>query len=674
MKKSKASTYTLAPASPGSIRFTLANFRAVPQERWWALLLAVTCIPVFWFLAHNHAFVPMWYEGIAEYEYTLLVMLGIIKDTPPFWIHYHHLHLPLALNAYIGPAFFYFHLPAAYLWFNGLTKDPYIYRYMGILFFFADGWLLYYLLRKYYKAAISSYGAMAFFTAPTLFLCLTDGGSYYFIVFFLLVIALCFTQYLQKGRTRFLLATALSLGVTTLTRIEMFVWLIIPFVSYLAVARPPLVLQRWRETKRKVIVGGLALSCFCLGAAPMIAYNFLTGSTFAFIKARVIPGLLGTLSLPPSAGVPSLPLTSKVVLRLGQFWTTVMLNRGPMWELKASNYVFAVIGLLCAGVLIYRWVARRAPSFLLIALLTTLPLSLLTSARLRYEHLTILHPVVLLIIVAGLAYLEKWPGTTKLVHVAFVLLILGNVTTSARDWRIWTQQPDTVQTMLNQSDPVLLTDYLSQHHASDQIFHTNMGTMQSVHYLSAGRLGGEDIMTWYDADVFANYVKTALTNKRQRRVFVAVGKERDGLPGTMARTKLLYSLLDQYHVPYTVTPLANARNRYLYELVVVEKGAGTREVFRESETLLVSEVTDVRVQSFGTDSLVIGSILGAGFKPGDVITVNDDLTVPTTFGHEKWITFAIPLGELTDSNSFTLEVLRPSSLERSRPFTVNFKR
>jgi len=665
MKKSEPLTCALEGGEPRPIKTPL--LLAISPEAVWKILLAAGCVPVLWFLVRYHAFVPMWIEGIGEYENVLRIMLGYSTYTPGCWINYGSLHLPLALNAYIGPAFFYFHLPAAYLWFHGLTTDPYVYRYLGILFFFGDVWLLYYLLRKYYQAAVCFYAAAAFLTAPTLFLCLTEGGAYFFMLFFLFTLALLFTQYLNSGRVIFLYASALVLGMTILTRVEMFVWLIVPFTIYLVLARPPLVVQRWREMNHKVKQALATLGCFCLGASPMIVYNSFCPTTniFSFFRTQLIPHTLTT---------PYLPLYNRCMLRLAQFWATVLLNTGPVWELKAKNYIFAGLGLVCIGALIWQSVARRRPNFLVLAVLTTLPLSLLASGMLRYEHLTILHPVVLLIIVAGLAYLERLPRLRGLMHAAFVLLILGNIATSAADWRIWAQQPDTAQTMLNQSDPALLTNYLVQHHANDRIFYTNVGMSNYVRYMTAGRLQGEDIMDWSGVDGFVQAVNATLTNKTQRRVFVAVAKEHDGQSGSVRRTELLHRLLDQYDVPYTVTPLSNERNRFLYELVVLEPGAAVRAQPDQDEKLVVSDVTDVRATARQPGGQVVGSIGGLGLKPGDLIVINQDHTFPTTFGNERWVTFSIPWEELKGQDSFTLEVLRSSSLERSQPFTVNLKR
>ena len=224
--------------------------------------------------------------------------------------------------------------------------------------------------------------------------------------------------------------------------------------------------------------------------------------------------------------------------------------------------------------------------------------------------------------------------------------------------------------MLNQSDPVLLAGYLSTHYNNDYIYYTNIGMPQYMQYISADRLKGEDIMDWHDPNGFANGVKLALLRKDKRRVFVAVARERDGGPGALPRTKLLYSLLERYNIPYSVTPLSNEHNRHLYEIVVVDKGATLQTAYVEGMTLRISDVTDVRVQSSGEGKVVIGSVIGLGFKPGDTVVINGDSPVPTAFGNEKWITFSFPVGVLNGKGGFSLAVLRLSTLERTKPFSA----
>src|SRR5438128_5002822 len=131
-------------------------------EKKYSVALALISAALFVFLSINHAFYSMWVEGMPEYHHILLGMLGFIPVTPGCWINFHAIHIPLALNPYIGSAFFYFHLPTAYLWFNGYTSDPYIYRYMGIVMFLIDDWILFYTLLIYYKFSFSFYGVTVF--------------------------------------------------------------------------------------------------------------------------------------------------------------------------------------------------------------------------------------------------------------------------------------------------------------------------------------------------------------------------------------------------------------------------------------------------------------------------------------------------------------------------------
>lgn len=635
----------------------------------WTFALALFSGAVLLLLSRNHAFAPMWVEGMPEFEETLRIMLGFDQlrpDHPGCWLRLRGISLPLTLKQYIGPAWIYFYGPTAYLWFSGMTGDPYIYRYTSILVFLADGWIFYYLLRQYYKTSVSFYGAVAFMVTPQFLSISITEYPFPITLVFILLTALFFSRYIKQGSVVLLLASAMALGMTILARIESLVWLIIPFVIYLVLARPPTILERWKEIKSKSIVTALALAAFCLGAAPMIAYNLICpNNVFSFIINSVLPKSLDTTSL---------SLFDKLIIRIEQFWSYNLLNIWTMWELHVPNYIFAVLWLLSMCVIIARWIAGGHTSLLVIIILTTLPLSLLTTGELRDEHLTVLQPVVLLTVVSALAYVERLPSTHKLAHIAFLLLIFANIVVSATNWRNWNLQPATSQTMLNQSDPALLAEYLSQHHANnDRILYTNIGLPQYIQYMSSGRLRGEDIMDWYDVNGFTDAVKLALMDKERRRVFVAVSKERDGYNATLPRTRLLYNTLNQYNVPYTVTPLSNKRNQYLYDLVVVDKGHALGEEFLK-RTLLVSNVADMHIETQPSGSnLVFGSVRGMGFKRGDVIIVNANLIVPTTFGNESWITFALPSGSIETERPFTLEVFRPRTLERSKPHIVHFK-
>lgn len=634
-------------------------------ERKYTVALALISAITFVFLSKNHTLLPMWVEGIGEYQHVLLIMLGFIKANPACWINFHDINIPLALNAYSGPAFFYFHLPTAYLWFNGYTSDPYIYRYAGMVIFFADVWLLFYTLRTYYKVPIAFYAATAFLTAGFL-VCLSEGGSYFLMLFFVFIAVFFFSRYIKTGSVGYLLAASLTYGMTLTTRVEFFIWSFIPFVIYLIIARPRIVLDRWRQTPRKVLAALGVLITFCIGASPLIIYNLMcpAGGLLSFVNNKV---------LPDSFGPATMPLTEKLQVRLEQFWYGNLLGTsGP--DTGPENYVFAGLWMICTVVLIVRWITQRKASLFLIIIVTAIPLSLFIQAQLRFGHLAAIQPAVLMVIVSGLAYLSSFRKLEKLAHLAFVLLILANTYISITIWRTWKNQPDTVQTMSNQSDPIVLADYLKQHHSNDRVLYTNIGMAQYMSYMTAGTFNGEEIMAWGNDEGFANNVRIALLDSNKQRVFVAVAKERDGAPGTLRRTNQLYSLLEQYKVPYKVVPLSNERNRFLYDMVSVESGVTLKQEALTVGALRLSDVVDVRVVPQGAgSSLVIGSLYGAGFKLGDVILINGTATFQTSFGNPGWITFTFPVDSI-EGNTFTLEVLNPQTLERTRAQSVTIAR
>jgi hypothetical protein len=218
-----------------------------------------------------------------------------------------------------------------------------------------------------------------------------------------------------------------------------------------------------------------------------------------------------------------------------------------------------------------------------------LPLFVFSSSGLRALHLHLLEPAVVAIVVAGgveAAARRRW-----LMHVLLGSVALGSVATTALDWQAWQRLSPARHTMLNQSDPPLLVANLMKHHSHDELLFTNIGFKQYVEYASRGLLSGRDIMNWFSPEGFENDVRAALSVNGKRRVFVAVSPERDGLEGTLARTRLLYRVLDATGIPYQVVRLRNARNLYLYDLVIVEPGAAPgAHLGRALETIVVERV------------------------------------------------------------------------------------
>jgi hypothetical protein len=614
------------------------------------------------FLGPRHNFVPMWVECWAEFEGPLRILLGYDSQCPSCWARIGGHSVPLALNSYIGPAWIYLYSPAAFAWFSGLTSDPYVYRYTLIAALLANTWMFYLLLRQLYRGWVAFWGAAAFATTPILFLgTLAEHGSVHFAFLPIFLTALLFVKYVRGGSSAYLVGAALALGSAVLGRIESLIWLVLPFLVYLAMARRGVIFARWRQTRRKARVAALSATAFCLGAGPMIAYNLLCpeNNLLSFILKRIFPSSLG------NGG----SIQSRLLIRLEQFWSTNLLSQWPMWEIHWPTPVFAVLWFFSATLIVWRWVKFRKPYFPLVIVLMIVPLSIVTTGSLRNEHLVTLQPAVLLVVISGVAFVARIDRLRRLAMAAIVTLVLSNTITVAGDWRYWNSLPDTAQTMLNQSDPVTLSNYLSERHSRDRIIFTDVGMPQYIQYMTAGRLKGEDILEWYDAQKFVGSINFALLDAGRRRVFVAVSKDRGRPVENLPLTELLYKTLADAEVPFTVTHLSGPRNKFLYDLLVVEAGVKVAERKLGPSSLKVAEVTDIHEIVQDGSSYVIGSIKGEGLRDRDAMIVNGHV-YPTTFGNANWITFLLPSDVIGTDGAWQLKVIRPSTLESSLPLDV----
>jgi hypothetical protein len=144
-------------------------------EPWTWLLLAVSAAVGAFMMVH-HDFVPMWIEGLPEYQHQIRSALGCVSkpvDCGGFWVGRHF--FSLGVNAYVGAANTYLDLPGSSVWLMGISNDPYFYRYSTVLALLTSAWLFYALLRWRYGAAAAFYGAATLLVCPVVLLVgLTD--------------------------------------------------------------------------------------------------------------------------------------------------------------------------------------------------------------------------------------------------------------------------------------------------------------------------------------------------------------------------------------------------------------------------------------------------------------------------------------------------------------------
>jgi hypothetical protein len=189
---------------------------------------------------------------------------------------------------------------------------------------------------------------------------------------------------------------------------------------------------------------------------------------------------------------------------------------------------------------------------------------------------------------------------------------------------------------------------------------------QYIQYISRNRIHGRDIINWTSQSNFIEDFKRELLVGNRRRLFVGVALERDGKEGTLVRTGPMYSILREYQVPYSVVHLNNARNHHLYDIIVVERGVTIHDQLRRADSMTIQRVS----LNARHGDLRRGVIQGTGFQPGDTVLVNRQETIPTTFGGQDVLTFEASAGLFEGPDGVELQVIRPSSQERSNSYSL----
>ena len=621
-------------------------------------LLVLVSMAVAGFMASLHDLVPMWIEGMPQYEHQILAALGYAKWTggcEALVIQGHC--FPLSLNAYIGAVITYLDMPASYFWLSGLSDDPYLYRYTSIFALLASGWFFYGILRWRYGNAWAFYGSVIFLFSPIeLLVGLTDHRT--FLIQTMLLMAMFFfgVCYRKSRHPGYLWVCCLAGGLTLWSRTEAFVLPILSLVLYGLLFRRQEVAHWWAAlTGRHLLLGGALLS-FVAGAIPVLAFNISCPEN----------GLLQFLLHTSVPNMRSGSVGQNLLVRLRQFFTFNLLNQFPLFEIHIRNIVLAGAFFATAVVVLGHWCKSRKADYPLFALGILLPMySLLRSGGFREVHLHMLQPAVIAVVISGCARLLE--GRRCLTHAILWCVAVGSGVVTVGNWRAWQSASPTDFTLLNQSDPSLLVSYLKENHSADELFFTNIGLEQYVEYVSRGNLKGRDIVNWSSAESFEVDVRLALLGSARRRVFVAVSPEHDGMEGTLPRTRLLYGVLKSTGVSYRTVRLKNPKNPYLYDLVVVERGvAPLSSPDHEMATGMISEIGLNPVH----DGVITGTIYGTGFQTGDTVIVDGGATYPTAYGSERFITFAIPEAELRGKRALRIEILRPSTMGRSRPFQL----
>ncbi|MEO8215490.1 MAG: hypothetical protein ABI718_00240 [Acidobacteriota bacterium] len=542
-------------------------------KRRYGLSLLALGIVLFALLAAAHDRLPMWVEGMPEYEAQLSAMLGMRHEQLPCALRIGSFQIPLAVAPYVGGGFIYLHAPFVAAWYYGLTGDPYFYRFAGILAFLIDGWLIFFISARTWGVRTGWWAAALWLTTPNLFLVSVADLQFELIpLMFLLGAAAFFLQFLRTEKASSALAAALLLGMAATTRIDPLVLLLIAFFAWVTIIRPATIVAPVRASVRRwKALAILPLICFAVGASPFIAYNIAcpSGRIVTFLSSKVLGRTFG-------AGAPS--LGSRLWTRIVQYFSVNVLHEMPFLSVTTPNYLFMIAWVAAVVLVLQSW-RRGQGSFPLFALAILVPLSLLSTGVLRPEHMISFQVLTSMMVASGLTAGMGQESSTggpghRSAAALLALALAGNVIVLSLDWRSWQRQSVHEDSITNQSAPVLLFNYLRHSGTDDRLLFTNIGLAPYIDYLSAGKLRGEDFVSWNGTDDFVNAVTGALRDKGRRRIFVAVSPERDGGRFNFVRTSVLYDLLRNHAVPYTTVTLSSKRRENIYDIVTVQRGQG----------------------------------------------------------------------------------------------------
>ena len=127
----------------------------------------------------------------------------------PCALHVGSFQLPLAVAPYVDGGFIYLHAPFVAAWFHGVVGDPYFYRFVGILAFLLDGWLIFFVASRAWNRRAGMWAGALWFTTPDLLLISIADLQFELIPLVFLLGASAFTlQFMRGGRIRHLLAAA----------------------------------------------------------------------------------------------------------------------------------------------------------------------------------------------------------------------------------------------------------------------------------------------------------------------------------------------------------------------------------------------------------------------------------------------------------------------------------
>jgi 4-amino-4-deoxy-L-arabinose transferase-like glycosyltransferase len=401
---------------------------------WDALALLLALLIYFAIGLHNLNLPGPNYDEVADAAPALEVLIGQPPVSALKSIDVLGHQLPLMMLHYIGPTSIYTSLAGFLLLGISVESLRITQLVIGALALV----LLWLLARRWFDGATAALTVLLAGTAPA-FIWWNRAGVFFSspMLPIALGMLLALTAWWRTRRRAWLVAASFLFGLGMTTKLLFYWWLApLVIVAVIALGRRGIV-QAIRDFKASGVL--LCITAFCAGFVPFILHNFPNLDSFRFVANNALSSRL--------YGHNNLDVANNIAFQATQLFR---LASGDTLEFSAPALLpLAGIALVICLIQTVAWLIQRRNVrgplwlprlFLVVSLLTMLPLATISISAIGGRHLFILLPLVCLLIAASLmdAYRASrfWQAGAALVAVA---LIAGNLVTNISQHRFFEQ-------------------------------------------------------------------------------------------------------------------------------------------------------------------------------------------------------------------------------------------
>ncbi len=401
---------------------------------WDGLVLIAVLLVYFIVGLHNLSLPGPNYDEVADAVPAIEVLTGQYPASALKSIDVLDRPLPLMMLHYIGPTSIYTSLAGFAL--LGISVESL--RITQLLIGALALVLLWLLARSWFDGTTAALTVLLAGTAPA-FIWWNRAGVFYSspMLPIALGMLLALTAWWRTRKRVWLVAASFLFGLGMTTKLLFYWWLAPLFIVMVIALRRRGIVQAIRDLKASGVL--LCVIAFCMGFAPFILHNIPSLDSFRFVVDNAVSSRL--------YGHNNLNFGNNIAFQASQLFRMVS---GDTLEFKASAPVpLAGVAMVICLLQTIVWLIQRRHArgglwlprlFLIVSLLTMLPLSTISISAIGGRHLFILLPLACLLIAASLMDAFRasraWQAGAAVVAVA---LIAGNLVTHVQLHRFFEQ-------------------------------------------------------------------------------------------------------------------------------------------------------------------------------------------------------------------------------------------